>query len=242
MIAVLPVVSVLVIVIVVVVASVVVVDVDHPLSGQVTEAAEVEYRSRNHTFDYFDWNHVGKLKMENFCEFDGSVVVVSNVERDTGTLDTAYSTNPFESHIYLLKMMARNMRPIILAMYATILSQHVPMLYGFTVPPQHQYSLQSQLPVGRQSSQNDYSQIQVLSNINSNINSRTNGIRIRHEFRAVNVEQENDTRQQTTSIDFGSNNNDFDNNNSNIYEILGIEEGQLALGVKPEEVYKYIGT
>ena len=137
--------------------------------------------------------------------------------------------------------MARNMRPIILAMCATILSQHVPMLYGFTVPPQH--SLQPQLPVGRRSSKNDYSQIQVCSNRNSNRNSRTNGIRIRHEFRAVNVEQENDTRQQTTSINFGSkNNNDFDNNNSNIYEILGIEEGQLALGVKPEEVYKYIGT
>ena len=65
LIAALPVESVFVVV--VVVATVVVVDVDHPVSGQVTEATEVEYRSRNHTFDYFDWNHVGKkLKMENF--------------------------------------------------------------------------------------------------------------------------------------------------------------------------------
>ena len=100
LIAVLPVVSVLVIVIVVVVASVVVVDVDHPLSGQVTEAAEVEYRSRNHTFDYFDWNHVGKLKMENFCEFDGSVVVVSNeihIDVDLRATSTSTTTNCFNT-------------------------------------------------------------------------------------------------------------------------------------------------
>jgi len=28
----------------------------------------------------------------------------------------------------------------------------------------------------------------------------------------------------------------------NVYEALGIEEGKLALGVKPEEVLQYLGT
>jgi hypothetical protein len=29
---------------------------------------------------------------------------------------------------------------------------------------------------------------------------------------------------------------------SNVWELLGTKEGKLALGVKPEEVFKYIGT
>ena len=66
---------------------------------------------------------------------------------------------------------------------------------------------------------------------------RTNEVR-RH---AVNVEQDNDLQEQITTSINGRMNNDFDSN-SNIYETLGIEEGQLALGVNPEEVYKYIGT
>jgi hypothetical protein len=34
----------------------------------------------------------------------------------------------------------------------------------------------------------------------------------------------------------------FDNEDNDIWELLGIEEGSLALGVKPEEVYKYVGS
>jgi hypothetical protein len=68
----------------------------------------------------------------------------------------------------------------------------------------------------------------------------------RQDLHAVNVEQENEIQQQistTTSTQSGinSSNNDF-NTSNNIYELLGLQEGQLALGVKPEEVYQYIGT
>ena len=76
-----------------------------------------------------------------------------------------------------------------------------------------------------------------------------NELRIRRsELSAVNVEQENKVQPITVNSDNDSNNNINNNNNSNddsnnnIYERLGIQEGQLALGVNPEEVYKYIGT
>ena len=73
-----------------------------------------------------------------------------------------------------------------------------------------------------------------------------NELRIRRsELSAVNVEQENKVQPITVNSDNDSsnnNNNSNDDSNNNIYERLGIQEGQLALGVNPEEVYKYIGT
>ena len=45
---------------------------------------------------------------------------------------------------------------------------------------------------------------------------------------AVSVQEQNNALQ---NVDSG-----------NIWEQLGLTEGQLALGVKPEEVLKYIGT
>jgi hypothetical protein len=133
------------------------------------------------------------------------------------------------------------MKPIILVT-CTLLLRLVVMSNGFTtVSHFHHQLLQRQQSHSRLFCGKTDRRLAGFSNRKY----QSNEIRIRqkfHELYAVNVEQENDTQQsiRTTSITSG-NFKSFDGDN-NIYELLGIEEGKLALGVKPEEVYKYIGT
>ena len=128
------------------------------------------------------------------------------------------------------------MRPIILAT-CTILLRLVPPSYSFTLAP----------PLRRRNPAT-MSAVTVVIGLEDISKGRLymNELRIRRsELSAVNVEQENKVQPITVNSDNDSsnnNNNSNDDSNNNIYERLGIQEGQLALGVNPEEVYKYIGT
>jgi hypothetical protein len=127
------------------------------------------------------------------------------------------------------------------------------MSYGFTITQHHNNHNSNNIKHCRPShsgrrwnirSSPTQRQIEGCFNIrHSSSTGSINEIRIQqHQLYAVDVERENDTQSATSSeSSTGSAVNNFDGS-SNIYELLGIEEGKLALGVKPEEVYKYIGT